>query len=133
LSTTSNVVETPVNGFQRRLADRAFGEEPGQLGLSISGLARRAGLPYSTVRRIIYGSPVQPPKNEQIEALAKAVGWDPDHTVTDAIRAWFPGVDVQVDESEDVQRLTVLARKLPRERLRALLRAAEAFSENGDG
>lgn len=58
----------PVNSFQRRMEDRRT-----ELGLTWPKLAERAGMAYSTTRRIIVGPMVQPPKLEQLEGLAKAL------------------------------------------------------------
>jgi transcriptional regulator with XRE-family HTH domain len=57
-----------VNTFQQYMEDRRKA-----LGLTWPKLTERAGMPYSTVRRIILGPMVQPPKPEQLEALSKAL------------------------------------------------------------
>lgn len=129
MSTTSNVVvETTVNAFQRRLDSKRE-----ELGLSINLLAKRAGLPYSTVRRILMGDLVQPPKQEQLECLAKAVGWEPEWLYIDAIQAWNPGLMLHAEESEDLQHLMAVVKNLSPARRRALIRAAEALrNDNGE-
>jgi transcriptional regulator with XRE-family HTH domain len=128
LSTTSNIVETQVNAFQRRLDNRRL-----ELGLTISALARRADLPYSTARRIVYERLAQPPKQEQLEAFAKAVGWEPEWVIRDAHQAWFPDLSLHADEDEDIQILVATAKQLTKRDLRALIRAAQAYRhENGE-
>ena len=128
MSTTVNTAETAVNAFQRRLDGRRV-----ELNLSMSQLARRAGLPYSTTRRILLGTLADSPKYEQLEALARPLRWPAAWLYRDAVRAWHPDLDLDIEQQDEIlQRLVVVAKDLSPARRRALLRAAEALHDNGE-
>lgn len=127
MSTVASPVEMTVNAFQRRLDGRRR-----ELGLSVSKLARRAGLPYSTVRRILKEPTTLPPKNEQLTLLAKAVGWEPEWLIRDAVQAWNPDLTLHIDDREGIQILVAAVRPLSDRDLRALIRAARALRNEDD-
>jgi transcriptional regulator with XRE-family HTH domain len=64
------VEQQGMNLLQRRLDDRRR-----DLGLTYKQLGEKAGLPRSTTRWLIKGRMHSPPKREQLEGLATALGW----------------------------------------------------------
>jgi transcriptional regulator with XRE-family HTH domain len=63
------VEQQGMNLLQRRLDDRRR-----ELGLTYRQLGEKAGLPHSTARWLIKGPMRSPPKREQLEGLARALG-----------------------------------------------------------
>lgn len=129
MSTASNLVETTaVNDFQRMLNDRRR-----QRGIrSISELARRAGLPYSTTRRILLGPMVLTPKQEQLEGLAKALNWPLEFVQQAALEVNNPGLKLYVDHAEDLQVVMASWGELSERDRRTIVRMVEELRrENG--
>jgi transcriptional regulator with XRE-family HTH domain len=122
MSGTSNIAETTVNHWQRALELRRD-----QLHLNVSELARRAGLPRSTVNRILYDDLAHPPNAEQIRALCKPLQLQFDVTWTEALQAWYPDTLLFAEMDPDDIEVLGVARQLSKQDRRRLLRTARAW------
>lgn len=119
---TSSITESTVNHWQRALDLRRD-----QLHLRVSELARRAGLPRSTVHRILYTDLAHPPTSEQIRALCRPLRMQYEVTWIECLQAWYPDALLFAEmDADDVEVLGV-ARQLSKEDRRRLLRTAKAW------
>jgi transcriptional regulator with XRE-family HTH domain len=125
---TSNIAETTVNHWQRALELRRD-----QRHLSVSELARRAGLPRSTVNRILYAELAHPPTSEQIRALCKPLQLEFAVTWTEALQAWYPDTLLFAEMDEDDIEVLGVARQLSKQDRRRLLRTARAWLHDDNG
>jgi hypothetical protein len=128
MSTASNIAVTSVNVFQHRSDSR----RRELYGDNMSLLARRAGLPTSTTRRLILENMVHPPNREQIRALCKALRWEFDKTWLEALQAWYPDVLLFAEMDDDDVEVLGVARELSKQDRQRLLRTARAWLHDGE-
>ena len=128
-SRASNIAETTVNEFQRRLDSRRI-----ELHLTnMSEVARRAGLPLSTTRRIFEEDLAYPPKREQIRALCKVLRLEFDVTWLEALQAWYPDVLLFAELDEGDVEVLGVARQMSKEDRRRWVRTGRAWLHDDNG
>lgn len=128
---SSNITETTVNHWQRRLDDRRRELRPPD-GLPMSELARRASLPLSTTRRILLESTTHPPTREQVRAIAKGLRLEFETVWMECLQAWYPDTLLFAEMDEDDVEVLGVARQLSKQDRRRWVRTARAWLHDND-
>ena len=121
--------------FQRRLQRfcERLDQRKEERGLNYSDVARRAGMPISTTRRILVGEIKELPKREQLECLAKGLSWPFEYLQQMALEVIDPEYDLYAEFTPEMKVWIATGQRLSDRERRAFLRMAEELlRQNGE-